>query len=243
MGRPKKVIIPLQKILTFEDCYEEILRIVESRKFKWHLDAIKGWYEWEDVRSHLLAHIAKKWYLFDQSKKLSSWVLVVVNNQQINLLRNFYMSHAPPCVALKCPEYEGNNMCHKYGSCNARCDLYAHWIKGKRAKHQIQLPLSMEHHSNEVLEMQSQNIDIEKTGNNLHEKMKTILKPLEWIVYYNLFVLHKSEEDVGKMLKLKSSEGRNPGYARVNQIKKLIMIQVRKVLQDGDVEIIGDNNV
>lgn len=116
--------------------------------------------------------------------------------------------------------------------------------KGKRNKYNIQIPLPIENHLNECNEIKSQNIDIEKTSINLHEKMKTVLKPLEWIVYKGLFIDHLEEKAVAAKLGYKSNEkDRLPGYGRLNQFKKSIMIQVKKVLQEGDVEIVGDNDL
>lgn len=241
MGRPKKIINHPLKLRTFEECYPEIMEVIESRKYRWQLTAIPS-ISWEDVVQILCRHLFIKFHLYDQSRPLKPWVAVVVNSQMINLLRNLYNSFAKPC--LKCEFYEGNELCKKFNTCNTNCDLYSYWVTGKKRKFDINLPLPIENHLNEAHEIHSQNIDIEKTAVNLHSKMKTVLKPLEYLVYRELFINHKSEEDVGKMLKLKSRErGRNPGYARVNQLKKLIMTQVRKVLQEGDVEIIGDSNI
>lgn len=241
MGRPKKIKQPII-IRSFEECYQDVYNIIESRRFKWHLDAIKGWCEWEDIRSHILAHVARKWHLYDQSKSLRTWVLVVSNHQIINQLRNLYMSHAKPCVALKCPEYEGNDFCRKFGTCNCQCDLFCAWVKGKRTKHQIQLPLPIENHLNEAHDIQDKSIDIEKTSIHLHQKMKEILKPLEWFIYQALYINHKSEEEIAKMMKLKSNEnGRIAGYARISQLKKIILEKAREVLQNGEIELIGSD--
>jgi len=242
MGRHKKIIVPII-IRSFEECYTEVSNIIESRKFKWHLDAIKGWYEWEDLKMHLLAHIYKKWELYDQKRPLKAWVGTVVNNQIINQLRNLYMSHAKPCVALKCPEYEGNDFCRKFGTCNCQCDLFCAWVKGKKKKHDIQLALPIENHMNEAHDIQSNTLDVEKTAEHLHVKMKEVLKPLEWLVYEMLYVKKLNEIDVAKRLKLKSSEGREPGYARINQIKKIILTKVKLVLKDGDIEMVGDTSI
>lgn len=241
MGRPKKIIVQSQRIKTFEEVLPEIIILVNKHRHKWHLTSVPS-VSWEDVTQILLNHLYIKFHLFDQSRSLGAWVNQVCHNRLINVLRDHYSGFARPC--LRCPHHQGDNLCSLYGEVTEKCDLYLAWAKGKRAKYNINIPLPMENHINECQSIKSENIDIEKTGLLLHAKMKTVLKPLEYLIYKELFINHKSEEEVGKMLKLKSREpGRNPGYARVNQIKKLIMIQVRKVLQDGDVEIIGDNNV
>lgn len=240
MGRQKKTIVPvIYTYRSFEQCYDEILRLVEMRKFRWTLSAI-NWMDWDDVRQQLLAHIFKKWHLYKQDKKLSSWVMTVVNNQMINMIRNYYGNYKKPCI--NCEFYEEENSCKKFGEISTKCELFRTWVHGKKSKHDIQLPLPMENHTNEVFELKGQNIDIEKSGHNLYLKMKTILKPLELIVYKGLFVDHKSELEVAQLLGLRSTEkGREPGYGRVSQLKKIILVKVKQVLKEGDVEIVGDN--
>lgn len=240
MGRPKKIITPIV-YRSFEECIDIINSCINKRRHRWTLTSL-SFMDFDDVAQILRTHIFKKWHLFDQSRRLEPWLTTVINSQMINLIRNVYSSFSRPC--LKCEFFEGDNLCSKFGTQNITCDLYKAWVFGKKRKYEIQLALPIENHINECYEIKAENIDIDKTAEILHAKMKTILKPLEWVVYYNLFVIHKSEEEVGKMLHLKSTEkNRNPGYSRLNQLKKLIMIQVKKVLQEGDVEIVGDNNV
>ncbi len=240
MGRPKKIVQPVI-YRTFEECIDIINQCINKRKHRWTLTSI-SFMDFEDVAQMLRSHIFNKWHLYDQSKKLESWLTAVINNRMINIIRDVYSSFSRPC--LKCEFFEGDNLCSKFGTQNTTCDLYRTWAFGKKRKYDIQIALPMETRINECQSIKTENIDVDKTAINLHEKMKYTLKPLEWFVYNQLFVLHKSEEEVGKMLKLKSTErNRSPGYSRVNQIKKLIMVQVKRVLREGDVEIVGDNNV
>lgn len=235
MGRPKKQkeVIPHK---TFEECYDTILSIIESRRFRWQLKAI-NWYDFEDVKMHLLFHIYTKWHLYDQTKSLKTWVTVVVNNQMFNLIRNLYGNMKRPC--LECPHYGGENICDKFKTCNTKCDLFKAWTFGKKNKYEIQLPVSIEDHQNEVYDISKQEIDIDKTAVILHDKMKKILKPLEWIVYKGLFIDHKSEVEVAKSLGFKSTEkGRDPGYKQLNNLRRAIMIKVKKILQEGEIEMI-----
>lgn len=240
MGRPKKIIIQPEKLRTFEECYGEISAIINTRRFKWHLTSVPS-ISWEDIAQVLLRHLFVKWHLYDQSRPLKSWVLVVANNQILNQLRNNYGNFQKVCT--RCEFYEGNELCKKYGTCDSsKCDLLKMWERSKKMKHDINLPLPMENHLNECQSIQSQDIDMEKTSINLHEKMKTVLKPLDLLVYEMLYVKKMDESDVAKKLKFTSNEpGRFPGYSRISQIKKSIMIEVKKVLKEGDVEIVGSN--
>lgn len=235
MGRPKKIVEPVI-YRSFEECIDIINECINKRRHRWTLTSI-SFMDFDDVAQIIRAHIFKKWHLYDQSKKLESWVTTIINNQMINLIRNVYSNHTRPC--LKCEFDEGGDLCSKFGTQNTNCDLFRTWTFGKKTKHQIQLPLPMENHSNEVLEIKAENIDIDRTAENIHEKMKTILKPLDWLVYYNLFILHKNEEETGKLLKFKTNEkNRFGGYKQVKNIKKRILIKIKEVLNSGEIEIV-----
>ncbi len=237
MGRPKKIIIQPEKTRSFEECYDEILSIVNSRKFKWHLDSIPS-ISWQDISQIILNHIFIKWHLYDQSRSLKSWVLTVSNNQILNQLRNHYGNFQKVCV--RCQFYEGNDLCKRYGTCNSsKCELLRAWEMRKLPKHNINLPLPIETHLNEVHEIQGENIDVDKTAVLLHARMKEILKPFDWKIYNWLFVMHKSEEEVGKLLKYKTTElNRSAGYKQLSMIKKRIMVLVKEVLNREEIEII-----
>ena len=234
MGRPKKIA---QQVInrSFEECYEEILQTIQGRKFRWQLTSIPS-VSWEDVVQILLRHLYIKWHLYDQSKPLKSWVMVVTNNQMINLIRNIYSNYSRPC--LKCEFYEGENLCSKFGTQNASCDLFRTWVYGKKTKYDIQLALPMENHSNEVSQITQDNINIDKTIISGHERMKKSLKPLHYLVFKYLYIDHMSEEDVAKKLKFKSAENRAAGYGRISQIKKIIIETFKKELYNGEIEII-----
>ncbi len=240
MGRPKKIIKPI-KIRTFEECLEEINSIIGSRKFRWQLSSL-AWIDFDDVKQILLRHIFIKWHLYDQTRPLASWVMTLTNNQMQNLIRNIYGSFSRPC--LKCEFYQGDNLCSKFGEVTEKCELYYHWVRSKKTKYDIKLALPMENHQNEVSGIPKDNIDIEKTSIVLHERMKQVLKPLHYIVYKHLFVDHLSEDTLAKKLKLKSTENkRTAGYARISQMKREIIEIVRKEVHDGNIEIVGDNNI
>lgn len=233
MGRPKKKI---QENKRFEDCIDIINSCINKRKHRWMLGAL-NYIDFEDVAQNLRFHIFKKWNLYDQKKKLESWLTVVINNQMINMVRNLYNNYKKPCI--DCVFYGGGDICEKFGQVSVSCDLFRTWTYGKKSKHDIQLALPMENHQNEVFEMKNEALDIERSTTNLHERMKQILKPLEYSVFYNLFILHKSEEEVAKMLNFKSKEkNRAAGYGRISQIKKEIIRKAKENINNGEIEII-----
>ncbi len=236
MGRPKKVIIQPKDVRTFEQCIPELLEIINKHRHKWHLTSVPS-LSWEDISQILISHIFVKFHLYDQSKSLKSWANQVCHNRLINALRDNYSGFARPC--LRCPHYQGDTLCNLFGEVTEKCDLYAGWMKSKRNKYNIHIPLPIENHTGEVENIQSQDIDIDKTAVNLHKKMKEVLKPFDWKIYNWLFIQHKSEEEIGKLLKYKSNEkNRSPGYKQLSMIKKKIMILVKEVLSKEEIEII-----
>ena len=62
--------------------------------------------------------------------------------------------------------------------------------------------------------------------------MKTVLKAVEWKVYNYLYIQHKSEEEVAKLMNYKTSEkNRVPGYKQIKNIKKSIIEKVKSFRQ------------
>lgn len=235
MGRPRK-IKPKIIIRTFEECLPEIEDAINKRKHRWSLTAL-AWLDFDDVRQILKFHIWKKFHLYDQNRPLSSWLTVVINNHMINLIRNVYSNYSRPC--LKCEFYNGDDLCTKFNVVSTKCDLFRTWTYGKKTKYNIQLSLPIENHENEVHEIAANDINVDKTAQNIHERMKKILKPLELQVYELLYVKKLDESEAARILKFKSNEkGRHPGYGRLGQIKKIIIAKVREELLNEDIEIV-----
>jgi len=234
MGRPKKIVLPIT-YRSFENCIDTINLCINKRRHRWTLTSI-SFMDFNDVAQILRAHIFKKWHLYNQEKKLESWLTTVINNQMINLIRNVFSNFSRPC--LKCEFYEGENLCCKFGTQNVVCDSFRTWVYGKKTKYDIQLALPMENHSNEVSGISQDNLDIDKTMINGHERMKKSLKPLYYLVFKYLYIDHLPEEEVAKKLKFKSAENRTAGYGRISQIKKIIIETFKKELYSGEIEII-----
>jgi hypothetical protein len=221
---------------TFEECIDIINACINKRRHRWTLSAL-AYLDFNDVAQNLRLHIWKKWYLYDQNKKLETWLTVVINHQMINMIRNVYGNFSRPC--LKCEFYEGEDSCKKFGIVSNKCDLYKTWNYGKKTKHDIQLSLPIENHANEIKDIRSENIDVDRTAKNIHEKMKTVLKKSEWQVYDLLFIQNKTEEEAGKILEYKSNEkNRNAGYKQIANIRKNIITKVKDILSKEEIEIV-----
>jgi len=220
--------------LTFEGSIDIINNEINKRRHRWNLTAI-AWMDFDDVAQIIRLHIYKKWHLYKPEKPLCPWINTIISNQMKNLMRNIYLNHSRPC--LNCAASEGSNDCRIYiKQCND-CPLYANWEKNKKSAHDTKLPVSLELHTQEVHNKSDDFFDIEKASEILHSKMKEVLKPLEWKVYYHLYIENKTEEETAVLMGYKTNEkGRAPGYKRVCNVKKIIIVKVKKILKKGEVE-------
>jgi RNA polymerase sigma factor (sigma-70 family) len=221
--------------LSFEDKISEINQEINKRRHKWNLTTL-AWMDFSDVSQILRIHIYKKWNLYDPKKPLAPWVNRIVSNQIKNLIRNNYGNYSRPC--LRCAAAEQEDGCTIYGSQCSKCPLYAKWEKSKKSAHDIKLPVALENHTQEVHNIIEDEIDIEKTAKNIHAKMQQVLKPIEWKFYELYYIKHKSEEESAKLMGYKTTEkNRKIGYKQVKNLKKSIMIKVKKYLYNGDIDI------
>lgn len=220
---------------TFEGSIDSINSEIIKRKNKWNLTAI-NWMDFSDVSQILRIHIYKKWHLYDSEKPLAPWVNRIISNQIKNLIRNNYSNFTRPC--LKCAAAEGEDGCAIYLKQYNACPLYGNWEKNKKNAHDTKLTVSIENHFQEINDKPVDNFDMEKTAQNIHNKMQKVLKPIEWKVYQHLYIEGKDEEQTAKLMGYRTSEkNRIAGYKQIKNIKKIIIIKVKKHLYNGDIDI------
>jgi len=220
---------------TFESKIDSINSEIIKRKSKWNLTAI-NWMDFSDVAQILRIHIYKKWHLYNPTKPLAPWVNRIISNQIKNLIRNNYSNFTRPC--LKCAAAETEEGCAIYGKQCSSCPLFANWEKSKKNAHDTKLTLSIENHSQEVNDMPTDNINVEKAAGNIHMKMQKVLKPIEWKVYTALYIDGKNEEETAKIMGYRTTEkNRIAGYKQIKNIKKAIIFKVRKYLYNGEIDI------
>ena len=221
---------------TFEESIDVIDIEIKKRRGKWNLSVL-AWMDFQDVSQILRIHIYRKWHLYDTDKPLGPWLNRIISNQIKNLIRNNYGNFCRPC--LKCAAAEGGDLCTIYGKQDNSCPLYANWELTKKSAHDAKLPVPLENHAQEVYSLDSNSIDVGATAVKLHERMKVILKPIEWRVYEYLYVMDKTETEVARLMGYKTSEkNRSPGYKQIKNIKKSIIEKVKKALNDGEIDII-----
>lgn len=220
---------------TFEEYLPIIDEEIAKRKHKWSLSSLT-WMDFDDVSQIIRIHINNKWTQYDQTKPIQPWLNVIISHQIKNLIRNVYSNYARPC--LKCDAALEPNGCKIYGEQCVDCPLYANWKKRKEPATNIKIPVSIENHTNEVRNMFDETSNIFQHIENLHCKMKEILKPIEYQVYESLFILHENEDIIARKLGYISNEkGRPPGYKQIKNITKAIVTKARKCIADGEIDI------
>jgi len=222
--------------LKFEDHIKEVDAEIQKRKSKWKLTSIT-WMDFDDISQILRIHIYRKWDMYDDSKPLAPWLNRIITNQIKNLIRNNYGNYARPC--LKCAASEGGDLCVIYEKQSSICPLYAHWEKNKKIAHDIKVPVSLENHKQDISNLQNDTLDIEASFQKLNKILPKILKPIEWKIYENLYIKNLSEEEVAKLMGYKTSEkNRSPGYKQIKNIKKSIILKVKKLIKAEDSDIL-----
>ena len=228
--------MPRKKKLKFEDCIESIDIEINKRRGRWNLTAL-SWMDFDDVSQIIRVHIFKKWHLYDQSKSLAPWINTLISNQIKNLIRNNYGNYCRPC--LKCAAAESDSLCYIYGTQCSACPLFAQWEKTKKAAYLTKLPTPLESVEHEMENIELSDFDFDTVLKRLNSRLKAVLKPNEWVVYENLYLNNKSEQEVAKILGYKTSEkNRSPGYKQIKNIKKSIITKVKDVIDRGDLDII-----
>ena len=95
------------------------------------------------------------------------------------------------------------------------------------------LPSPLESVEHETENMQLQEFDFDTVLEKLNKQLKEKLKENEWIVYQNLFLKRKTEQEVAKMLGYKTSEkNRSPGYKQIKNIKKSIIETAKEIVSE-----------
>lgn len=219
----------------FEKSFHLINSEINKRKNKWTLSAL-NWIDFEDVSQIIRFHIFKKWELYDPKKPMLPWVNRIISNQIKNLIRNNYGNYARPC--LKCAAAIGESGCRIYTSQNDSCPMYKSWSKTKKNAYDLKMAVSIEDHSFEINNQPCNSSDMQRASENLHIKMKEILKPIEWKVYELLYISNKSEEQVCKLLNFKYDKNAKTAYNKqLRNIQKSIIKKAKQCLANGEIDL------
>lgn len=237
----------MKKRTTYEDKADIIDKELEKRRGKWFLNSL-NWFDFEDVKQIIRAHIYNKWDQWDQSRSIEPWINRIISNQMKNILRNNYGNFCRPCLSCPFgstePSSDGikntfDNLCSFTPSglqCN-ECPLYKKWEKTKKEAYNIKMPLEMEYHQNEVSSISNNNIfNIDSSIENINKELKKVLTSKQYEIYEMLYIKDISEDEVAKKLGYKTTEkGRRAGYKQIKNFKKMFKDKVVKIIQKKDV--------
>ena len=116
---------------------------------------------------------------------------------------------------------------------------YSNWVKTKKQAYDAKLPVSLDDYSHEINSAEYKGIDIMPLLEKLNKKMEHILKPAEWKIYEALYIKNMSEEETATLMGYKTNEkNRVPGYKQIKNVKKAIIVKAKKMLDDGEIEIL-----
>lgn len=220
---------------TYEECYETIDLVVSKFKNKWRLNAI-NWFDFEDVAQVVKLHIFKKWDMWDQTRPLEPWIARITYHQIKNIVRNNYTNYVKPCMS--CPHNMGDDLCSLTvsGQQDSSCALFAKWSKHKRQGYGVKMPLTIEHHQQEVNAHAEAKIDFSTSIEKLNEILKQELSEQHYRVYCMIFFENYSEEEVAEFMGYKSNEKkRKAGYKQIKNIKKMLKEKVQEILAKHDI--------
>jgi len=216
--------------IKFEDKIDAIDKELDRQKYKWRLKAI-AYMDYEDVKQIIRIHIYKKWGLWDQSKAIEPWLNRVINNQLINILRNYYGNIARPCI--RCAANEGGDLCSLYVTQNSQCRLYAKWEKGKKRAYNVKIPVALEHHSQEINNNQN-DIRYEELSKIVHERVLKRLNATQKEVYSLLYIEGKDEKEVAKTMGYEGHKYRPSRFKQIENYKKIFIRIAKEIIFEED---------
>lgn len=222
-------------MFNYEDKAEEVDKLLERSRKKWHLDAVQ-WMDYEDVCQIIRNHIHNKWHLWDQSRSFGPWANRVIGHQISNLIRNNYTSFQKPC--LKCPHYTSDNGCAftQSGVQDSSCADYEKWSKKKKCAHDVKLPLSLENQQVDNTVCINNEFDYEYSVNRVHlEVMKRLTNDKHRKIYRMLYIENLDEIAVTKQMEFSFEGGEGSRCKQLDNLKKLFYEIAQAVVQEEDV--------
>lgn len=209
------VVTPQEKP-TFEASIDEIRLIVRKRKGSWTLLSYK---EWDDVAQEAITRAWQKWHLFNPAKgPLERWLNRLITRFLFNLRRDLLNRHARPCVGgwnaqgKMCVYNLGGDACGHTPSGRqcVECKVYADWKRAKEPLHHIKASVTIENHTQEVNNIQSDFMDIEGAKRIIDTKMRARLSPWERNVYRLVYIEHLTPVQASKQLKVMAAKRKRP---------------------------------
>ena len=221
---------------SFEGRIGDIDDLLFRNRGIWHLDAI-SWMDYDDVCQHIRHHIYNKWDKWDQSRPFKPWCGELIRNQIRNIIRNNYGNFKRPCLG--CPHYASENGCNltKSGVQDESCDDFKKWFKGKKRKHDVKMPLSIEGRVLPHSVKREDSFDFDSSAENLHHKVKVrLINEKHKRIYHLLYVEEVGDAEIAlEMGFSKEANSRTARYKQLDNLKKRFVEIAKEVLEEEDV--------
>lgn len=234
-------------LATFVQAADEIKLITRKRKGSWTL---LSYMEWEDVAQLIMIRAWQKWRIFDPAKgPLENWLNRLITRVIFNLKRDLLNRHARPCVGgwnaqgKMCVYNLGEDSCGftRSGKQCVECKVYADWKRSKESLHQIKASVTIENHTQEVNNIQSDFMDIEGAKAIIDAKMRSRLSPWERNVYRLVYVEHLTPVQASVKLKALAARRKRPlepedavEYQEVLHLVKVMKDAMLRIIQNED---------
>ncbi len=217
------------QLAEFEKNYEEIERCVERYRHRWTFKA-SVMKDFDDIKYEIIAHVWKKWHLYNPKRSIGAWVNTVANNQFRNALRNLYGPIAAPCLKSKKTNYPNYIECLTELELHlTKCKECRAWFDRKKAKDNIRMPVAVEHNLGEVSSIPCPVAHPEETVAEMHVLIKRKLSQLERKVYKLLYEDGATEKLVADFFHFKKDGVR--GYKRINEIRAKALAAAKAVMR------------
>lgn len=228
------MVKPKNSGLTFEENIDEINRLIKIHVSKWSLDGIPSM-DKDDVASIIRSHIYKKFHLYNPNRPIGNWLTTTIKNRLKNLYRDTYYKYTAPC--LDCPAYLGKNSnsdgeCKLYGMCSKACGLYKEWEKTKQSAYNVNLPVTIEDHQNQINSRPFEELDFDTQIEDLKLKLSARLSETDYGLFCGIYLDNIPELQLIKTLKFSS---KTEGLRRIKDLKNTIVFIVKEILKQDDV--------
>lgn len=211
-----------KKPTKIEELIPLIVNEINKRRKKWTLTSLS----FDDVSQIVLIRIVNKYHTFDPTKgEFSHWVNRVISRTIINVLRDNYLKYSRPCI-LGCIHNTGDDHCSltKSGRQCAECPLYRDWERFKKEQFNINQPVSLDNHLQEV---DSEFFDIEHAQAKLNIEMKKRLRPSEWKIYKTIYVDRRKSD-----IKEDTIKSYGISYPTFSKMNKLFIETAKKIIEE-----------
>lgn len=208
-----------------EDLIPVIQREIAKRRKKWTLAALS----FDDVSQIVLIRVVRKYDTFLPEKgEFSHWVNRVITHTILNILRDNYLKYSRPCI-LGCIHNTGDETCSltKSGKQCAQCPLYRDWEKLRKEQFNINQPVSLENH---IQEVDGEFFDIDNAKDKLNIEMKRRLKPSEWQIYKKIYIDRKNDD-----IKQDTIKSYGISYPNFTKLNELFVKTAKAIMQEEDI--------